>query len=564
MTSRPKEPDSRLQKLEIEASVYHVMDDAVVIAAGDGTILSVNKTYSSITGFRPEEVVGRKTSVLNSGTQPESFYERLWETLERSDQWQGELWNRRRNGQRFLAAMTIRNQRDAEGRILRRVAIFRDITEQRRMEQEVLRRASRDALTGLPNRTLLFDRLDQELRKASREGRLVALLFLDLDHFKEVNDRLGHKAGDELLRQAASRISQCVRKSDTVARLGGDEFAVLMGDLRDRDRVRVVADEIVRVLSEPFALGRHHSAGVTTSLGVAMFPDDSIVASDLLERADHAMYAAKRSGRNCWQFFTRQLSTAIEEREQLMGSLRRATADGQLRLYVQPIVDMRSGHHAMLESLIRWEHPEKGLLLPQHFLPLAEDIGVMHDIGDWVFGQVARLSDRLPRSNGTANLRIGVNQSMRELLRSGGEMSWPEQISRLGLPPERVMLEITEESMLSGGETLRSALRSRSDQNVALALDNFGSGYSSMTGLELLDFDFVKIDGSIVRRLPSDPHAQGFIEATVVLARKLGMKVIAEGVENGEQHDYLKALRCDYAQGFFIGNPGPAEHYEPQ
>lgn len=564
MTLFDIDQDVRLQKLEIEASVYHVMDDAVVIAAEDGTILSINKTYTKVTGFRPEEVVGRKTSVLNSGTQPSAFYERLWETLERSDVWQGELWNRRRNGERFLASMTIRNQRDADGHLLRRVGIFRDITEQRRMEQEVLRRASRDSLTGLPNRSLLFDRLDQEIRKASREDRMVALFYLDLDHFKEVNDRMGHRAGDELLRQAAARVSRCVRKSDTVARLGGDEFTVLMGDLRDRERVRVVADEIVRVLAQPFSLGQRHAAHVTTSVGIAMFPDDSIVAADLIERADHAMYAAKRNGRNCWQFFTRQLSTTIEEREQLMTTLRNATSEQQFRLYVQPIVDIDTGHHVMLESLIRWEHPEKGLLLPQYFLPLAEDIGIMHDIGEWVFRQVARLSNRLTCSNGSANLRISINQSMRELLRAPGESSWQEHLSRLGLPPERIMLEITEDSMLSGGETLRSSLRSRLHQNVALALDNFGSGYSSMTGLELLDFDFVKIDGSIVRRLPFDPHAQGFIEATVVLARKLGMKIIAEGVENAEQYDYLKALGCDFAQGFFIGNPAPAEHYEPQ
>lgn len=552
--------ESGLEEIESRAAVYQLVDRAVMIADRENRIVSVNPRFTEMTGYSPEEALRGRTNLLKSGRQDDAFYARMWRALERSGEWRGELWNRRKDGQDFLESLAIHTLLGRDGRVLRRIALFSDITEQRRAEEAVQRQANYDPLTGLPNRNLLLDRMEQELQKAERNARLLALLYLDLDHFKEVNDGLGHAAGDDLLREAARRIQACVRKVDTVARLGGDEFTVVMADLRDVNRIDAVARKVIEAMARPFPIGSD-TVQISASLGIALYPTDATDAMGLLDKADQAMYAAKKSGRNRFHYFTAQLQSDLQRRRRRAEDLRRALSQQQFRLYLQPVIDLATGETRFLEALLRWQHPEHGIILPGQFMALAEEIGVIREIGTWVFEQVAEVVRRLPPPNRAGPVRIGINQSLRELCDCRADAAWGECLRDVGLPPERVLLEIGERAVLEGGEIAEAALRAQADHGIALALDNFGTGYSSLTCLQRIRFDAVKIDGSMIRRVPNDVRAQAFLEATITLAQKLGMCVVAEGVETEEQRAYLHQAACDYAQGYLFGAPMPAETY---
>lgn len=553
--------DADASASDLAASVYHVIDDAVMIADAENRIVSVNARFSEVTGYSSIEALNRKTNLLKSGRQDEAFYRQLWRALEETGRWQGEIWNRRKNGEEFLEALSIHTLVGPNGAVLRRVALFSDITHRRRAEDEVHWQANYDPLTGLPNRNLLFDRMDQEIRKAQRNRRSLALLYLDLDHFKEVNDSLGHQAGDTLLREAGYRLQACVREVDTVARLGGDEFTVVMGDLSDLTRVDGVAQQILQVLAQPFQIDSER-VRVSASVGIALYPGDAQTTQELLNHADHAMYAAKKAGRNRCHYFTVQLQSALQERQQQIDDLHRALSEGQFRLYLQPVVDLSTGEPCLLEALLRWQHPERGLLQPAQFLALADEIGLIRKMGEWVFEQVAGVVRRLCAS-GSGSLRIGVNQSLRELCRDPEQASWADYLQELGLPPERLLVEINEHSLIQGGDPVKQVLQGRIEHGVAVALDDFGTGYASMTCLEQIALDYVKIDAAVIGSLPERLAAQAFVEATLVLARKLGIAVIAEGVETEAQRQYLLDVGCDCAQGYLFGAPMPAEDYRP-
>ncbi|AHE97548.1 sensor domain-containing protein [Thioalkalivibrio paradoxus] len=545
-------------EMQIAVSVYRVLDHAVMIADGENRIVSVNPRFTEITGYPPDEAIERKTNLLKSGRQDDAFYQRMWHALETRGRWQGELWNRRKNGEEFLESLSIHTLHDREGRVLRRVALFSDITDQRRAVEEAQRQANHDPLSGLPNRNLFLDRLEQEVRKGQRNARSVALLYLDLDHFKEVNDTLGHQAGDRLLQEVARRIRASVRETDTVARLGGDEFTVIMGDLTDFNRVDLVAQEIVDALARPFPLGSE-VVQVSASLGIAFFPADADGSAELVDHADRAMYAAKKAGRNRYQYFTPQLQSSLRERHRRIAELRNALSNRQLQVYLQPVVDLLSGETRLLEALLRWQHPDDGLILPAQFLPLAEDIGIMGEIGDLVFEQVSAVVGAAEPSHAENPVRIAINQSLRELCHGRGERGWVGYLEEYGLPLDRVVFEITERTLLEGGTMVESQVCREIEQGVSVALDDFGTGQSSMTCLERIPFEYVKLDGSVVRRLPHDRPARAFLEAVIVLTGSLGIRLIAEGVETEAERDYLRASGCRFAQGFLLGPPVPAE-----
>ena len=547
-------------EMESQAAVYRLVDHAVMIADPENRIVSVNPRFTQITGYSPEEALRGGTNLLKSGRQDDAFYQRMWRALERNGEWRGELWNRRKDGEEFLGSLAIHTLLGRDGRVLRRIALFSDITEQRRAEEAVHHQANYDPLTGLPNRNLLLDRLEQELRKAERNARPLALLYLDLDHFKEVNDGLGHAAGDQLLREAARRIQACVRKADTVARLGGDEFTVVLADLRDVNRIDMVARKVIDAMAWPFPIGSE-TVQVSASLGIALYPTDAEDARGLLDKADQAMYAAKKSGRGRFHYFTAQMQADLQRRRRRAEDLRRALSQQQFRLYLQPVIDLSTGETRFLEALLRWQHPDHGIVLPGQFMALAEEIGVIGEIGVWVFEQVAEVVRQLPPPDRAGPVRIGINQSLRELCNCHPDAAWGECFRDVGLPPERVLLEIGERTVLEGGEIAEAALRAQADHGIALALDNFGTGYSSLTCLQRIRFDAVKIDGSVIRRVPSDVRAQAFLEGTIALAQKLGMCVVAEGVETEEQRAYLQQAFCDYAQGYLFGAPVPAQTY---
>ncbi|MBR0565876.1 EAL domain-containing protein [Azoarcus sp. L1K30] len=552
------------EQLQLAASVYDASSESVMILDADNRILAVNPAFNRTTGYAADDVIGRNPRILSSGRQSSTFYRAMWDEILKTGSWQGEIWNRRKNGEIFAEWLTIDTVHDDAGEILRRVAIFTDVTERKAAEEKVWLQANYDALTGLPNRQLFYDRMSQALRLAAREGTSVALLFIDLDHFKDVNDTLGHDAGDALLKEAALRISACVRKSDTVARLGGDEFTVLVAGLKEAVVAERLARAIVASVMRPFTL-KSERAYVSASVGMTLFPDDGDDVETLFKHADQAMYAAKAAGRNGYSWFTADLQQAAEWRRNLAHDLRQALHQNQLEVYYQPIVDMRTGAIVKAEALLRWHHPERGMVGPAEFIPIAEEIGLIGEIGDWVFMQVAgtAASWRSPsQASAMPPIEISINKSPRQFATAGTHDAWLKELERLQLPGSAIIVEITEGLLLDDRTEVTERLHKLRGAGVRLALDDFGTGYSAMGYLQRYDIDFLKIDRSFVSALSSSPGDRAISEAIIAMAHKLGIQVVAEGIENEDQHNILHAAGCDFGQGFLFARPMPMDDFE--
>ncbi|HEV7814222.1 MAG TPA: EAL domain-containing protein [Janthinobacterium sp.] len=441
------------------------------------------------------------------------------------------------------------------------LCMIEDVTEKKQAEALIWQQANFDSLTQLPNRRMLQDRLEQGLTKSLRGGTRLAILFIDLDHFKEVNDTLGHHQGDVLLVEAARRIRACVRASDTVARLGGDEFTVILSDLDAAVRIDAIAQTIIDSLRAPFALGEEQ-AFVSASIGITLYPDDAGSIDDLLKHADQAMYAAKDAGRNRFSYFTPALQVAALNRMRLTNDLRGALKGRQLAVYFQPIVHLRSGRIHKAEALIRWNHPQRGLVSPQEFIPLAEASGLIVDIGEWVFREAAQWIRRW-RGEHHAEFQVSVNQSPLEFQRDGDAYrGWLVHLQELGLEGQAIVVEITEGLLLDAGTAVTDKLLQLRDAGIQVALDDFGTGYSSLSYLKKFDIDYLKIDRSFTRNLAPESSDMALSEAIIVMAHKLGLQVIAEGVETPEQRDLLLAAGCDYGQGYLFARPMPGEAFD--
>ncbi|TFW25772.1 EAL domain-containing protein [Duganella callida] len=441
------------------------------------------------------------------------------------------------------------------------LCMIEDVTAQKQSEQLIWQQANFDTLTQLPNRRMFLDRLAHDMLKSQRDGSRVALLFIDLDHFKEVNDTLGHQQGDVLLVDAARRISACVRKSDTVARLGGDEFTVILTELEEPERVERVAQAIIDRLLQPFALGQEQ-AFVSASIGITLYPDDAIDVDDLLKHADQAMYAAKGAGRNRFSYFTPTLQVAALNRMRLTNDLRGALKGEQFELYFQPIVHLASGAIHKAEALIRWNHPQRGVVSPLEFIPLAEASGLIVDIGAWVFRESARWV-QLWRHEVYADFQVSLNQSPLEFQREGASYAeWLAHLRALALPGQSLVVEITEGLLLDASSAVSDRLLQLRDAGIQVALDDFGTGYSSLSYLKKFDIDYLKIDRSFTRNLAPDSSDMALSEAIIVMAHKLDLKVIAEGVETPEQRALLAAAGCDYGQGYLFAKPMPVAQFD--
>lgn len=457
---------------------------------------------------------------------------------------------------KWLLARGAVVHRDKTGWATRMVGTTIDISS----EQETLRRANFDTLTGLPNRNLFRDRLEHELEAARRTGKLIALMFIDLDRFKEVNDLLGHDAGDKLLRECAVRIRSCVRAADTVARLGGDEFTVILNDLDDRAHVETIAQKILQVLARPFNLNqeRIHISG---SIGITLHPEDGSEPEHLVRNADQAMYVAKNAGRNRFRFFTRSMQEHAWHRIRLIGELRNALPEKQLQIHFQPIVELESGRITKGEALLRWQHPEKGLLQPSEFISLAEESGLINEIGNWVFMQAAAWSKRWTDLTGSL-FQISVNKSPAQFTPQKNAMNWGATLRDLGMAWNSMSVEITEGLLFNTSPSTADQLLGLRDAGIQVAIDDFGTGYSSMAYLKKFDVDYLKIDQSFVRGTTTDSSSRTIAETIIVMAHKLGLKVIAEGIETEEQCEWLMQAGCDYGQGFLFSRPVPPEQFE--
>jgi diguanylate cyclase (GGDEF)-like protein len=433
--------------------------------------------------------------------------------------------------------------------------------QKRQAEEKIWHQANYDPLTGLPNRRMFHDRLDQEIKKAQRGGQSLALVYLDLDLFKEVNDTLGHDVGDILLREAALRIASCVRETVTVSRVGGDEFTIIFSVAEEPRNLDRVTGDILRKLAEPFHLG-NEVIYITVSIGITLFPEDATTLDALLKNADQAMYAAKKKGRNQHHYFTKSMQQAAQNRLRVVNDLREALAAHQFRVYYQPIVDLQNGAVYKAEALVRWEHPKRGLVGPLEFIGIAEETGLINDIGEWVFQQAAQQVKKWRKSH-HSEFQISVNKSPVQFHNSAkNQVSWTIHLDKLGLPGQSIVVEITEGLLLDTGTAVTELLQEFRDAGIQMSLDDFGTGYSSLSYLNKFDLDYLKIDQSFVRDLAAGSSNMALCEAIIVMAHKLGLKVIAEGIETAQHRELLTKAGCDYGQGFLFSRPIPADQFE--
>ncbi len=549
-------------ELHLAAMVYKNSSEAMSVTDSKGNIISINPAFTEITGYTLEEVVGRNSSILSSGRHDREFYQAMWDEINTTGQWQGEIWNRGKNGEHYLEWIIINVIYHDDGSVYRYVSLFSDITQRKESEKLIWQQANFDTLTGLPNRRMFHDRLDQEIKKSHRSGLPMALMMLDLDHFKEVNDTLGHAQGDVLLVEAARRITECVRESDTVARLGGDEFTVILSEIEDVNSVERIAQNIIERLAAPFQL-LQEMVFVSASVGITLYPNDSLDIVTLVKNADQAMYLSKNLGRNRFSYFTAALQEAAQIRMRLINDLRNALAGKQLTVHYQPIVEMASGKIYKAEALLRWQHPELGIVSPAQFIPLAEESGLIHEIGDWVFREATRELSRW-RTKFVPEFQISVNVSPVQFRQDGVGLasSWLSHLRAMDLPGQSLVIEITEGLLLDAEINVTEKLLAFRDAGIQVALDDFGTGYSSLSYLKKFEIDYLKIDQSFVRNLGEDMNDQALCEAIIVMAHKLGLKVIAEGVETELQRDMLAVYGgCDYAQGWLYSKAVPAEQF---
>ncbi|MDQ1816621.1 EAL domain-containing protein [Massilia sp. CCM 9210] len=553
--------------LNLSAMVYEAIGEAIMITEPNGRIVAVNPAFIRLSGYTEQELIGQPASMLLAGVLGQAHNCELLRRLEKAGHAQGKVWARHKNGDECAEWLRVDTIYDERGQVKFRVNMFSGITDQKLAEDTIWRQANFDFLTGLPNRSMFHDRLEHELRKSRRSGLPLALMFIDIDHFKEVNDTLGHDTGDKLLREVAARLSACIRQADTVARLGGDEFTVILGELDDLDSVERVAHAMLAALAEPFAI-KSETLYLSGSIGITLFPHDATDVDTLLKNADQAMYAAKNRGRNQFGYFMQSMQRAAQKKMRTLSDLRAALALDQLRVLYQPIVELASGRIRKAEALLRWEHPLRGPVSPAEFIPLAEESGLIISIGDWVFQQAFHQAMRW-RGSIDPEFQISVNMSPAQFRRHSPGASHACHPPHVRAHPvlgryvgTEIVVEITEGMLMESTHNIREQLLSFRESGIQMSIDDFGTGYSSLSYLKKFHIDYLKIDQSFVLKMVAGSDDLALCEAIVVMGHKLGIKVIAEGVETQEQRDLLTAAGCDFGQGYLFSRPLTAPQFD--
>jgi diguanylate cyclase (GGDEF)-like protein/PAS domain S-box-containing protein len=544
-------------ELKLAASVFNHTPQGIMITDGDHRIRKVNPAFTAITGWQQADVLGRKDRVLSAGRDRPELLEEMQQALDESGMWVGEMWSRRHDGEVFPEHRTVVAVRDDAGVLQHYLNMLSDISAEKFAAERIHRLAHYDNITDLPNRVLLQDRLLHAINRAARARSRLALLFLDLDGFKLINDTFGHAAGDEVLRLVGDRLSSRLRKADVIARIGGDEFAVVLNDVNtDRD-VQIACDELLRVVTEPYDIDQQDYR-VTTSIGVALYPEDGSDVQTLLKHADAAMYQAKENGKNRYAFYEAEMNRRAEERLLLVGQLRRALDRDEFELCYQPQYDLSSGQLVSVEALIRWQNEQGEPIKPAHFIPVAEDSGLIVEIGAWVLHK-ACMQARQWLDQGLDFGRLAVNMSGRQFQDGQLHDTVMHALTTSGLPGDSLELEITETWVMEGPHNAEAQMNLLHDTGISLVIDDFGVANSSMAYLKRFPVQKLKIDRSFVRDVPSDPDDVAIVSAIVAMGHSLGLRVVAEGVESREQSRFLRDIGCDEAQGYLLGRPVPSD-----
>lgn len=549
------------ERLRQAAAVFNNTRDGVMTVDADLRIVHINAAFTDITGYTEAETLGKPSSLLRSGRHDREFYAQMWQSITITGHWQGEIWNRRKSGEVYPELLSISRVTDKSGTTTHYVGVFADISKLKTSELQLDFLAHHDPLTRLPNRLLLLSHLEHAIKTAQREGKIVALLMLDLDRFKEVNDIFGHLAGDQLLQQVADRLIARLRSVDTVCRLGGDEFILLLEDIEQAEDAALVANDIISALSEPWQLSQDSEVSIGVSIGISLYPEHGNEAEQLIQQADTALYHAKAKGRGCFKYFCEDITQAARVRMDIEVRLRRGINEGELRVHYQPQINIITGRIVGAEALVRWQDPLNGLLLPTVFIELAEKTGLITSIGNWVLKAACTQGQRWLNA-GYPPLTIAVNVSPHQFRYSHIDTVVNEVLNETGFPAYCLELELTESALMQREGEATLILARLNKLGVTLAIDDFGTGYSSLAYLKLFPLNVLKIDKSFIDNIPHSRSDIAMTATIIAIARTLNLKVLAEGVETPAQLAFLQEQSCDLYQGYLTSPPVPAAEFE--
>lgn len=547
------------ERLRLAESVFENSEEAIIVTDSANRIVSVNPAFVRITGYEDKDVTGRDPKIMGSGRHGKEFFSGMWDSINKAGSWQGEIWDRRKNGELYPKWLSISTIKDEKGGVANYIGIFADITERKKAEERLDYMAHFDALTKLPNRLLLKDRAEQAITSSHRSKSKAGILFLDLDNFKNINDSFGHRFGDTLLQAVSERLKDVLRESDTIARIGGDEFIVLLSGIDSAGEAARVARKITDSMREPFAL-EGHTMSITTSIGISLYPDDGADYDTLMKNSDTAMYRAKEVGRDTYQFFTQEMNDRVLERLSIENSLRQAIKMEEFILHYQPQVDIGTGSITGIEALIRWQHPENGLVPPGRFIHIAEDSGLIVPIGEWVLRTACR-QNREWQKAGLPAVPMAVNLSPVQFRQENLLDVVKRAVRDAEIDPQYLEIEVTERAVMHNVDEAVALMKKLKGMGLKLTVDDFGTGYSSLSYLKRFPIDKLKIDQSFVRDINSDPNDAAITLAIISMSHSLGLKVIAEGVETAEQLAFLKEHGCDEIQGYYFSKPVPPDEF---
>ncbi len=546
--------------LRLADEIFEHSSEAILITDADMRIISINPAFTQISGYSITELRGHNPKILASGKHDSDFYRAMWKSINTTGSWTGEIWDKHKLGHLYPKWMKIMAIKDELGKVMNFISISTDSSASREAAENIRHLAYYDVLTGLPNRTLLYDRIKQQLATAHRDNQSFALMFIDLDRFKYVNDSMGHTVGDKLLQLVASRLQESVREGDTVSRIGGDEFVILLRDTGADGSALVARALLDMLLHQPFEIDGM-SIPVHASIGISLYPDNGLDIDSLIKHADVAMYRAKEEGRNGFRFFTTEMNSRINQLFSMEKDLRLALERNEFYLYFQPQMNLTSRQFCGAEALIRWKHPEKGMISPAEFIPVAEETGQIIAVGEWVLRTVCTKIATWRKQGSPQLFPIAVNLSIRQLLQPEFTQLVTSLLQEYSIQPGELELEMTESIMLNDVQYAISFLAAMRNLGVRLAIDDFGTGYSSLSYLKKMPVHKLKIDQSFVRDIQTDPNDEAIVRSIINLAHQFNFSVIAEGIETSEQQEFLSAIGCDEVQGYFYAHPLPEDEF---